>query len=458
MSNEKTMREAPVWKLICTMGLPVILVMLMQVLYNMADVFFMGRGGSALQVAAISLAGPVFSVSSAFNVLIGFGGCTAVSMALGSGEGRKVKQYSAFVLYSALFAGVLVGAALLLGMKPLLSFFGADGETAPFTAAYLRIIALGAPFSIASGALGNSVRADGDSKGALLASCLGILVNLALDPLFIFTCGWGISGAAAATVIGNVVSFAALLLSCRKKKNFSLSIRDFSLRPEVSLKVLGYGLPMAAGTLLMSFAGAFGNRLLVQYGNLPVAAQGVAGKAGMLVSMLIMGICIGIQPAVSFNYGAGDLRRVRRIVLGTGAFTTVLGAILAAALYLLRDGFVALFLDDPEIVALGARMMTATLLGAPFYGVYQIASVYLQGTDKVSQATLTSLLRQGLILTPVLYLTNAAFGLSGLIYAGTVADIIATALAAAICLRCAWAEQGRARRTVRAAHPGDACA
>ena len=447
MTNEKTMREAPVWKLLCTMSLPVIVVMLLQVLYNMADVFFMGRAGATMQVAAISLASPVFSVITAFNTLLGFGGCTAISVALGRGEARKVKQYSAFVLYGGLLAGLVSGAAVLLGLKPLVGLLGANAETAGFTADYLRILALGAPFSIAGGALGNSIRADGDSKGALLASMLGILANVALDPLFISVLGWGIRGAAIATVIGNTLSFMALMLVSRKKKIYSISIRDLTFRRDIAGKELSCGLPMAAGTLLMSFAGVFGNRLMVSYGNMAVAAQSVAGKASMLVSMIIMGICMGVQPAVSYNYGAGDTRRVNRIVLGVGGFSTLLGAALSGALYLARAEMIGLLLNDPEVLDLGVRMMTATLLGAPLYGVYQISSVYLQSTEKVSQATLTSLLRQGLVLVPVLYLMNALFGLTGLIYAGLTADLIATALAVVLCLKCARAD----RRPLRVA-------
>ena len=450
MSNEKIMREAPVWKLITTMSLPVIVVMLLQVLYNMADVFFMGRAGETLQVAAISLAGPVFSVISAFNTLIGFGGCTAVSVALGRGEAQKAKQYSAFVLYFGLLCGAVVGAAVLLAMEPLTALLGANAETAGFTTDYLRILALGAPFSIAGGALGNSIRADGDSKGALLASMLGILANVALDPLFISVLGWGIRGAAIATVIGNALSFIALILVSRKKKIFSVSLRDLTLKPEISLRVLSCGLPMAAGTLLMSCAGIFSNRLLVQYGNLAVAAQGAAGKAGMLTGMIIMGICMGVQPAVSYNHGAGDARRVRRIVLGVGGFSTLLGAALAGGLYLVRSQFVGALMSDAQVLELGVRMMTASLLGAPLYGVYQICSVYLQGTEQVSRATLTALLRQGLVLAPVLYAANTLFGLNGLIWAGFVSDLIATALAAAMCVRGSRKERPAAQGMARA--------
>ena len=441
MSNEKTLHEGSVWKLIGTMSLPVIVVMLLQVLYNMADVFFMGRTGQTMQVAAIGLAGPVFTVISAFNTLIGFGGCTAVSMALGRGDSQQVKQYSSFVLWFGLAAGAAVGAALLLCMEPLVHLLGANAETASYTSSYLRILALGAPFSIAGGALGNSIRADGDSKGAMLASTLGIGINIALDPLFISGFGWGITGAAIATVLGNLVSLLALLLVSRKKEGFSISLKDFTLRPQVSLKVLGYGLPMAAGTLLMSFSGIFSNRLLVAYGNSAVAAQGVAGKAGMFICMIVMGICMGVQPAVSYNFGAGDRKRVNRIVLGVGAFAVALGAVLAAAIAFFRTGFVAAFLDVPAVTSLGTRMVTVSLIGAPFYGIYQMSSIYLQGTGKVSYATLTSLLRQGIVLVPVLFLLNSLFGLSGYLWAGVVADLISTGIGAALCLKWAGSQK-----------------
>ena len=434
MTNEKMMREAPVWKLLCGMSLPVIVVMLLQVLYNMADVFFMCRTGATMQVAAISLAGPVFSVIAAFNTLLGFGGCTAISVALGRGEARKVRQYSAFVLYGGLFAGLVIGAAILAGLKPLLGLLGANAETEAFTADYLRILALGAPFSIAGGALGNSIRADGDSKGALLASMLGILVNVVLDPLFISVFGWGIRGTAIATVAGNTLSFAALLIVSRRKKIFSISPRDITFQSEIFVKVLSCGLPMAAGTLLTIFEGEFVNRPMVTYGNLSVEAQNVAGKAGMITSMVIMGICMGMQPAVSYNHGAGNARRVKRIVFGVGGFSVALGAALSVVLYLARQQMIGLFISEPQVTELAMRMMSASLLGAPLYGVYQMASVYLQGTEKVSRATLTSLLRQGLVLIPVLYLMNGLFGLTGLIYAGPVADLIATALAVVLCL------------------------
>lgn len=434
MQSEKTMREGSVGKLLLTMSLPVVCVMLVNVIYNMADVFFMGRTGETMQVAAIALAGPVFAVFSAFNTLLGFGACTASSMALGKGDLKSVKQYTSFALYASLFLGLVTMAGVLIFMNPLLTLLGANEQTAAYAAEYLRIFAVGAPFMVAGGSLGNTLRADGDSVGPLKATMTGTITNIILDPIMISGMHMGIRGAAIATLIGNVLSFVLMLRAAKRKDIFSVSIRDFSLRPEVSLKVLSYGLPMAAGTMLMSFSHTFANRLMVQYGNEAIAAQGVAGKAGMLTSMLVMGICMGVQPAVSYAYGRKDRRRLREIILGTGLAAVLIGAVMGAGFLILRNSFVQAFLDDPQVIAYGRRMMLGGIVTSPLYGIYQMCAVYLQGTGKVTFATITALMQKGIVYIPVLYLMHGAFGLTGLIFTSAVTDLITTAAALIFCL------------------------
>ncbi|MEE3457067.1 MAG: MATE family efflux transporter [Lachnospiraceae bacterium] len=439
MKNEKLMREGSITELLVKLSLPVILIMMVTVLYNMADVFFIGRSGDRYQLAAISLAGPVFSAISAFNTLIGFGGCTASSIALGEGREDLVKQYSAFVLYASLGTGIALGALIIAGMNPLLSFLGADESTAAYTAEYLRILALGAPFMIMSGALGNTVRADGDVKNAMLASLAGTLLNVALDPLFIAVFHWGCSGAALATVIGNIVSLLLLIMAVSKKSAFSLSPKDFTLRKDISLHVLSLGFPMAASTLLMSFSSTVSNRLTVSYGNEVIAARSVSGKSAMLIPMIAMGICMGVQPAISYVYGRRDLARLRKIVLGVGGVCFVFAAVMSVFFFLFRGQFVAAFSPDPEIISLGSRMMLGTLLAVPVESVYHMCSTYLQATGKVAYATLTSLLQKGLIFLPVLLLMERLFGLSGIIYANAVTTLISTVIALA--LSSSWNRQ-----------------
>ena len=433
MSNEKAMREASIGKLLLTMSLPVILVMLVQVLYNMADVFFLGRTGDPMQVAAVSLAAPVFSVFSAFNTLIGFGGCTAMSLALGRGDKVLVRKYSAFVLYAGLLIGLVVGAGTLIFMDPLLKALGTNAETAAFTSQYIKIMAVGAPFAIAGGALSNAVRADGDSKGAVVATMAGTMLNVVLDPVLISLLKMGVVGAGLATVAGNVASFLILMVLLGKKETFSISLKDFTLAPKVSLKLLSLGLPMAAGTMLMSFSSLFSNRLMLSYGNQAIAANGVAGKAGMLVGMILMGIAMGMQPAISFLYGAGENKRLKKVLLGTGACCVVTAAVLGSLCLLGREAFVGAFLAEEKIVELGQKMVVGSLIAAPLSGIYQLCSVYLQATGKVSYATITALMQKGLVFVPVLYLMNACFGLSGLIFAGAVTDVISTAAALLLC-------------------------
>ena len=434
MKNEKLMREGSVGQLLVRMSLPVILIMMVTVLYNMADVFFIGRTGDRFQLAAISLAGPVFSAISAFNTLIGFGGCTACAIALGEERSDLVKKYSAFVLYAALGLSLVLMALILGGMNLLLALLGTDAETAGYTAEYLRVLALGTPFLLTSGALGNTVRADGDVKGAMLASLTGTLLNVALDPLFISVFRWGCRGAALATVIGNAVSTVLLLRICVKKEAFSLSIRDFSLQREISLRVLGLGFPMAASTLLMSFSSAFSNRLTVSYGNVAVAARSVAGKSAMLIPMIVMGICMGVQPAISYVFGRRDTERLRKIVLGVGAVSVGVAALMSAAFFLFRRAFVAAFSPDAEIIALGTHMMLGTLLAVPVEAVYQMCSTYLQATGKVGYATLTSLMQKGLVFVPVLFLMERAFALDGIVFSNAVTTVISTAIALLLCL------------------------
>ena len=439
MKNERLMREGSIAQLLLKMSLPVILVMMVTVLYNLADVFFIGRFGDRFQLAAISLAGPVFSTVSAFNTLIGFGSCTACSIALGEGREDLMKKYSAFALYASLGIGMVLAALILGGMKPLLSLLGTDGETAPYTAEYLRILGIGAPFLVASGALGNTVRAGGDVRDAMIASMSGTLLNIALDPLFIAVFRWGCAGAALATVIGNMVSLLLLLRAVRKKAAFSLSLQDLTLRKEISLRVLGLGLPMAASTLLMSFSSAISNRLTVSYGNVAVAARSVAGKSAMLIPMIVMGLCMGVQPAISYVYGCRDRARLRHIVLGVGAVCVGVALVMSGAFFLFREQFVAAFSPDEEIIALGKYMMLGTLLAVPIEGAYHMCSTYLQATGKVSYATLTSLMQKGLIFLPVLIVMERLFGLDGIIFSNAVTTLLSTVIALLLCR--SWSRQ-----------------
>jgi Na+-driven multidrug efflux pump len=189
----------------------------------------------------------------------------------------------------------------------------------------------------------------------------------------------------------------------------------------------------------MSFSSTVSNRLTVSYGNEVIAARSVSGKSAMLIPMIAMGICMGVQPAISYVYGRRDLARLRKIVLGVGGVCFVFAAVMSVFFFLFRGQFVAAFSPDPEIISLGSKMMLGTLLAVPVESVYHMCSTYLQATGKVAYATLTSLLQKGLVFLPVLLLMERLFGLSGIIYANAVTTLISTVIALA--LSSSWNRQ-----------------
>lgn len=438
MKNEKMMREASPVKLLFTMGLPVIVVMIVQTLYNMADVFFMGQTGSTMEVAAISLAGPAFNIFQGVGTLFGAGACTAIAMALGQGDREKAKYYSSFSTWAALLTGAVLAAVMFVFMEPLLGLMGANAETMGFARTYLSIVILGSPFMMFNGSIGSAMRADGSSAKTMLISLVGTFTNILLDPLFILLFGWGIAGAAWATVIGNMVTSVLVFLHVRKSDCFTVSPRYFTLKKDVSLRVISLGVPMALGTVIMCFSSMFSNQLLVKYGNIAVAANGVAGKAGMLVAMIAMGVCMGMQPVISYTFGMGGRRRLRRITLVTGVAATIITTVLGAGFLIGRDAFITAFLDDPQVLEIG-RFMMLTLIASPVGGIYQLCSSYLQGTGKVSYATVTSLLSKGLVYVPVLFISEALGGFAGLVFAGVISDLISTAIG--VLLSVSWARK-----------------
>ena len=230
-SNEEMLRSGDYWKLAGKLCVPAILIMLVTVLYHMADVFFIGQTGDPNKVAAVSLASPMFSILSGLGVLLGNGGCTAISLALGKGQYDRIKKTSAFAVWGAVAIGVIFAAVVLPLLEPICGLLGANGETRGFTAEYLRIIAIGAPVIMLTNVVPALIRADGSTTDSMIGNMIGTVLNIALDPLLISTFNMGVSGAAVATVTANIVSlcYYAYFLHTRGKI-YSVSPKDISLK------------------------------------------------------------------------------------------------------------------------------------------------------------------------------------------------------------------------------------
>ena len=222
----------------------------------------------------------------------------------------------------------------------------------------------------------------------------------------------------------------------RKQPLLSLSPKQFSLRPEVSWTVVSLGLPMACSTLLMSLSHIIANRMVIGYGSMALAAQGVSGKISMVITMLAMGICMGLQPAISYNFGAGNLKHMRQIIRSTAVFTVCLGSVLTILCYLGRNVIISAFIDNEEVITYGQVFVFASIIIGPFYGLYQLCQTFLQSTGKASYASLVALMDKGLFYLPLLFLLSRTFGLYGIIFTG--AATLFLSLAAGIAFSLIW--------------------
>lgn len=429
MNEHELMANMKVSKAVAKMAIPSVISSLVTVIYNMADTFFVGRTGDALQVAAVSLTNPIFILLMAFANMFGMGGSAVASVALGKKDEKRVKNVTAFVFYGSVIVGLVCMAALLLFMRPILTLFGANAETYEFAKGYTLHISYGAPFIIWSAASSFILRVEGASKEAMIGNMIGTIANIVLDPIFISTFGMGAAGAAIATTIGNVLACLYYLWYFLKKSRlFSIYFRYFTCRNGILVKICTIGLPTAIFSGLMSVSTIILNQILVAYGNAPVAAIGIVFKANMFITFLQMGLANGVQPLFGYNYGSGDKERFQAVERFTKICCVIVGVASVILYYIGKDPIIRIFIDDNEVVAYGVQMLIGYMLSGPVIGILFTNMNCMQSVGRAFPATVLSVLRQGILLIPLLYLLNALFGLNGVIYGQSITDYIAVLL------------------------------
>ena len=432
---EKLFKEQSVWRSIFSMAIPSLLTIIIMIFYNMADMFFIAQLGNTAKVASVSIISPVFNIIMALATMIGVGGSAVIANAFGAGDKEKAKNTASLCFYSATSLGVVVTILLFLFQTPLLRLLGTKPEMWEDSRIYLRVLACGTVFMLISSAMGMLVRSEGAVKEGMFGNLAGTVTNIILDPLFILVFGWGVAGAAIATVIGNMVSSGYYVIFVKKHAAvISLDPKRALIQPRQIIPIMGLGLPNAASTVLSGFASTFSNNLLSQHGTNAIAAAAAAGKASMLISMVQMGICMGVQPLMAYNYGSGNYARLKEVLQKTALLTGCIGIGTMIICFIFRNFVISLFLKESAAAAMGAQYMLYVMAGAPFLGMVYISTNYLQATKKARSAITVSLLRQGLLLIPLMYLLHALFGFTGLAAAHTASDILSAAIAMVIFL------------------------
>ncbi len=414
-----------VWSL----ALPTVIGMIVLVLYNLVDTFFIGRTGDPDQVAAVSLAMPVFFILMAIGNLFGIGSSANISRHLGARNYERAAHISSFAFYGSLVFGLVVAVLGIMNMDTLVVFTGANEAAHPYVKGYLTYICLGAPFIIMGSALGYIVRSEGSAKTAMFGMIFSTIVNIVLDPIFIFTMELGVAGAALATVIANVVVVIYYIIAlARKKGHLSLSIAKFQMGDGIAKEVLSIGVPASLSNMLMSFANIFYNLYLTEYGNDPLAAMGIVMKVVQMFIMICMGVGTGVQPLFGYCYGANNAKRLKDAIFYTLKAFCIIGIFFFVLFFFGAEHIIRGFINDEDIIYHGVQMLRAQITVAPFLGLIFVVMTLMQVTGHGMVALLLSVCRQGLAFIPAIIILNATLGLDGLIWSQPVADVFSLIL------------------------------
>ncbi|MDD3717896.1 MAG: MATE family efflux transporter [Actinomycetota bacterium] len=417
---------------VAKMVVPSIMSMLVLILYNIADIFFVGKTGDANQVAAVSLTIPVFMLFIAVGNIFGIGGSSVISRSIGRGDKARAARISSFCFYASIVSGLIMIALFLLGMGVISRIIGTNEKTVDFARSYLTYIAVGAPFIIIPAAFGHIVRGEGAPKQAMIGMMIGTIINIILDPIMILAMDMGVAGAALATVIGNVVgSIYFIHYLVGKKTLLSIRLRDAKIDRDDASGVFGIGIPASLNSVLMSTAFILLNNVLNGYadGEIYIAAMGVAKRAGIFLIFTQLGFAMGIQPLVGYCYGARNMERLKKIIRFSFICTAVLGIISTIVYALAADVIIKAFIADEAVVENGVKIMHALIISYPVIGVLFVITFSFQAMGMVGSSLLLNVSRQGLVFIPLLYIFNATVGLGGVYYSQAIADYVSVFIA-----------------------------
>ena len=422
-------------KLLLTFSIPCVISMLINSIYNIVDQIFIGQGVGTLGNAATNVIFPLVIVFNAFAGLIGNGAAANLSLKLGENKKDEAAKGVGQAIVLTIIISILLGVISFIAMPKLIMLFGCTENVYPYALEYGRIVCIGAPFMIIYSALSNIIRADGSPKYSMIMLVIGAIINIILDPIFIFVFNKGVAGGAIATVIGQFVSFLIAIIYIKKFK--SIKIKKESLKIDKDIfRVLGLGLSscITQCTVLVLFV--FMNNMMTKLGatskygaDIPLSVYGVISKINSIYISMVLGVSIGAQPIIGFNYGAGNKDRVKEILKKILIINFIIGIIFNAIYFFFPRELAGIFIktDDPSYELF---MEFATLMCHSFYLLMGLnafemtGSISIQSLGKVKKATALSFIRQIILLIPISILLGVVLnkGLLGMVYAGCISD------------------------------------
>lgn len=431
----------PVGKLILKFAIPCVIALVVNSLYNIVDQIFIGWGVGYLGNGATNVVFPITIIALAFAVLIGDGGAAYMSLKMGEGDMESVKRGVGNCTLMVTIAGIVIMAVFLIFLKPILTLFGATPSTDPllrqYALQYGYIIGIGLPFTMVSTALNALIRADGSSRFAMFSMLLGAIINTVFDPIFIFVFNMGVRGAAIATIMGQIASFIVSIVYIPRFKTFRFDRECLKLKAGTCGKVLSLGVSSFITQIAITIVMVLFNNLLTKYGaaseygsDIPMTAMGIVMKVNQIMLSVLVGIAVGAQPIIGFNYGSKNFARVKR------AFEI---AIIAAEAVAVICFFIFQFAPMAVVSLFGSeeglynefavKSFRIFLMLCPLNGFQTVAAIFLQAIGKPVKSAVVTLSRQIIFLIPSAIILPMFMGVTGVLWSGPIADGLAFILA-----------------------------
>lgn len=435
--EQNPLGTAPVGGLIGKFAIPAIISMLVSALYNIVDQIFIGQGVGMLGNAATNVAFPVTTIATALALLLGIGGASNYNLEMGAGREKKASSIAGTALSTLVITGVILAVAVLLFLRPLLSLFGATTDVMPYAVDYLGITAVGLPFYALSIGGNHIVRADRSPTYSMTCVLTGAIVNTILDPLFIFGFGWGIKGAAWATVIGQVVSGILVIIYFGKFRKMYLEMSMLKPSSECLKAIISLGMASCINQIAMAIVQIVLNNILRYYGGLsvygsdiPIACVGVISKVNQVFMAICIGISQGCQPIWGFNYGAKKYDRVRLAYRYSMIACTAIATVFFLCFQLFPHQIVSIFGTGSDLYFQFAERYLKIFMFMTFAnGIQPMSSGFFTSIGKAKLGIVMSLTRQVLFLLPLIVVFSLIMGIDGVMYAGPIADAAALSLA-----------------------------
>ena len=429
MNNQSKKMEllgsASIPKALLSMGIPTMIGMLVNAFYNLVDAYFVGGLGES-QMGAISVVYPLGQVVVGLGLLFGNGAASYISRLLGRGDKENADKAASTALYSSVSVGAVIIIISMAFLHPILKLLGATDSILPFAATYASIYIVSCIFNVFNVTMNNIVTSEGAAKTTMCALLTGAVLNIALDPLFIYVFDLGVAGAAIATAISQVVSTCVYLTYIfRKKSVFHFRVKDCTYTKETMSEIFKIGIPTLVFQILTSVSISLINNAAGDYGDSAIAGMGVVTRLISMGSLSVFGFIKGFQPIAGYSYGAKKFDRLREAIKTSILWSTVFCVIFGVILALFPAAIVSRFTKgDAEMIRIGAASLRANGISIMLFGFYTVYSSLFLALGKGREGFILGACRQGICFIPVILLLPIVWGLNGIMYAQPIADVL----------------------------------